>query len=188
MNKGRLSNRERREWDAEVYDVPKWKGLTTGFVKENSFPGRLTYEAFITHLRNAMSHPTPKLREPLLPSTGYTTVRDGSGIITRLRFTDSPWVRRGQYKEKITTNEVEKMANALTGRHPDATISVCYMKTEGHSGPAIYIDEERWIPVFTAEMDADSLYLVAEQLAESLAAPLRDVLETEALLAVCGRR
>jgi hypothetical protein len=44
--------------------------------------------ALIEHLRNAVSHPTVRVAER--PTTGYTTVEDGSGFVVRLRFTDSP--------------------------------------------------------------------------------------------------
>jgi hypothetical protein len=45
-------------------------------------------KAVIEHLRNALSHPTVRNTEPA--TTGYTSVPDGSGYITRMRFTDSP--------------------------------------------------------------------------------------------------
>lgn len=50
-------------------------------------PG-LAPKSIIEHLRNALSHPTVRNTQP--PTTGYTSIMDGSGIITRLRFTDSP--------------------------------------------------------------------------------------------------
>jgi hypothetical protein len=40
------------------------------------------------HIRNALSHPTVKTTNP--PTTGYTSVEDGSGRVVRMRFTDSP--------------------------------------------------------------------------------------------------
>ena len=45
-------------------------------------------KALIEHLRNALSHPT--VRETSPSTTGYTSVKDGSGYIVRMRFTDSP--------------------------------------------------------------------------------------------------
>lgn len=42
----------------------------------------------IEHLRHAVSHPTVRVAER--PTTGYTTVEDGSGFVARLKFTNSP--------------------------------------------------------------------------------------------------
>jgi hypothetical protein len=42
----------------------------------------------IAHLRHAMSHPTVK--ETTRAVTGYTTVEDGSGLVAKIRFTNSP--------------------------------------------------------------------------------------------------
>lgn len=48
----------------------------------------LNAKAVIVHLRNALSHPTVRVAER--PTTGYTTVQDGSGYVVRMSFTDSP--------------------------------------------------------------------------------------------------
>lgn len=45
-------------------------------------------KAVLAHIRNALSH--PRMRETEPPTTGYTTVDDGSGLVARLRFVDSP--------------------------------------------------------------------------------------------------
>ena len=45
-------------------------------------------KAVLEHIRNALSHPRMKATEP--PTTGYTTIEDGSGLVARLRLVDSP--------------------------------------------------------------------------------------------------
>lgn len=42
----------------------------------------------LVHVRNALSH--PRMRDTDPPTTGYTTVEDGSGLVARMRFVDSP--------------------------------------------------------------------------------------------------
>lgn len=42
----------------------------------------------LVHVRNALSH--PRMRDADPPTTGYTTVEDGSGLVARMRFVDSP--------------------------------------------------------------------------------------------------
>ncbi len=55
----------------------------------SAFPGEaVDAKAVLVHLRNALSHPTMKNTNP--PTTGYTTVEDGSGRVVRMRFTNSP--------------------------------------------------------------------------------------------------
>ncbi len=45
-------------------------------------------KAVLVHLRNALSH--PRMRETHPPTTGYTTIEDGSGFVARMKFVDSP--------------------------------------------------------------------------------------------------
>src|SRR5206468_12371426 len=54
----------------------------------DSVPGQPDLKAVLMHVRNAVSHPRMKETDP--PTTGYTTVEDGTGYVSRLRFTDSP--------------------------------------------------------------------------------------------------
>src|SRR5437762_3545132 len=77
-----------------VRDIPTSFGINLSCVKRNTFsdPPELTSSVFIEHIRNALSHPTYPEKSPRHPSTGYTTMPDGSGIISRLCFIDSPWV------------------------------------------------------------------------------------------------
>lgn len=67
------------------------------------FPGEveeLKPKAVIEHLRNALSHPTVRNTEPA--TTGYTSVKDGSGYIVRMRFTDSPDLNgKGNLREDV---------------------------------------------------------------------------------------
>lgn len=55
----------------------------------STFPNeKFDARSLIVHVRNALSHPRMKDTDP--PTTGYTTIADGSGLISRLRFIDSP--------------------------------------------------------------------------------------------------
>jgi hypothetical protein len=84
-------------WFTPVHDVPLLLGVSRRFVRKDTFqPYELTYSRFIEHLRNALSHPTSPEKEPYYSSTGYTTLPDNSGIISRFLFVDSPWVIRGE--------------------------------------------------------------------------------------------
>lgn len=69
----------------------------------STFPGEvLSARKLIEHIRNALSHPTMRVTDP--PTTGYTTIVDGSGQIVRMRFTDSPDLGfKGRVKERART-------------------------------------------------------------------------------------
>ena len=57
----------------------------------SSFPDDaegLSARAFIKHTRNALSHPRFRVTEP--PTTGYTNLKDDSGLIKRIELVDSP--------------------------------------------------------------------------------------------------
>jgi hypothetical protein len=74
------TKRHRKElWSALVYDVPGWLGMSRRSIRKYTFPCELTYERFVEHMRNAVSHPTSADKTPFHPSTGYTTIPDGSG-------------------------------------------------------------------------------------------------------------
>jgi hypothetical protein len=66
----------------------------------STFPDEvLTARKVIEHIRNALSHPTMKVTDP--PTTGYTSIVDGSGELVRMRFTDSPDLGfKGRVKDK----------------------------------------------------------------------------------------
>ena len=59
----------------------------------NTFPGEVDGRALVEHVRNALSHPRMKVTDA--PSTGYVTVEDGAGLISRIQLTDSPDVNFG---------------------------------------------------------------------------------------------
>lgn len=62
-------------------------------------------KAIIMHLRNALSHPVPSIVDH--PVTGYSTKEDGSGIIRRIVFVDSPNVTsKGEVKDVERADEI----------------------------------------------------------------------------------
>lgn len=65
-------------------------GLDDVEIREDSFEGNLTVEVFLTHLRNAMSHPTGTDLDARFPSTGYSSLPDASGMIQAIGFCNSP--------------------------------------------------------------------------------------------------
>lgn len=65
-------------------------GVSENCWVKNTFNERRTLEKLITHIRNSLSHPTNIDIKGDFPSTGFTTIKDSSGVINAFRFIDSP--------------------------------------------------------------------------------------------------
>jgi hypothetical protein len=99
-------------WSERVPDIPSSFGISLSCVRRDTFlsdPVELTYGRFIEHLRNALSHPTYPEKPPHESSTGYTTIPDGSRLVSRFRFIDSPWVQRGKIWSKYCDKNADKV-------------------------------------------------------------------------------
>ena len=88
-------------------------GLRPEMISVNTFDGKLTGEVVLKRLRNALSHPTALDINDRFPSSGYTTIPDGSGTIRRYCFVNSPDTKPcrpkepGRPKEFSTEKEAE---------------------------------------------------------------------------------
>jgi hypothetical protein len=158
-------------FNATITDVPHRWGLTRSFITCNTFPTDVTLEGVLIHVRNALSHPTVS-DGARFPSTGYTTSRDTSGLVSAFRFTDSPWVKKGavywgatskkEAKVRKTIEDFERQY-ALKGflevlHQPDGTFGIAR-------------DGEPFLPVFVIELPLPALIDLAKGLANYLAQP-----------------
>ena len=161
-------------WTDPITDIPGHWGIRRSFVVSNTFPDELTYGDFITHLRNALSHPTSPDRAPQHPTTGYTTRPDGSGVITRFCFTDSPWVDRGCIHSKASSSAEGKVKQTLKSfqkRHRGAD----EIKVENIQGKyQICRSNQTYLPVFVAELPLNALTDLAIELANHLSQPIEE--------------
>lgn len=102
-----MSAEDRSEWRQTVTDVPTRWGLRRGFVKEDTWPEPLTYERFLTSLRNACSHPTGASQTSFPASTGYTTIPGPTGKVEAFEFVDSPSVQKGTIQRPFISKNKE---------------------------------------------------------------------------------
>ena len=166
LKKGKKTN-----WDSSIQDAPPFLGIRRSFVVENTFPGEVTYEKFIEHVRNALCHPTIAEKKPNLRSTGFTTIEKGSGLIEKFSFIDSPWVDRGKLLSKASCrskDKVELFAKEFFDKHGFELV----VKSNTHTGNyEIFHGDEKdsYYPLFIAEMSADELKSLALELANYLA-------------------
>jgi hypothetical protein len=90
-----------------VDKMTSW-GLEQIQVTRYSFEENLTVAVFLTHMRNAMSHPTGTDPGCDYPSTGYNAIKDAQGMIEKVAFCDSPDTRDNRPKEWRTQAEAER--------------------------------------------------------------------------------
>lgn len=161
-------------WSEPLLDIPHQWGLDRRFVVKNTFPGLLTYERFVEHLRNALCHPTSPDKSPGLPSTGYSTIPQSSGMVGAFRFIDSPWIDRGAFyssyknkKRKSVDTALEKFAK----RYPENDLGV---SSDERGYFFVTQDGRPYVPLFVAEIPLSGLVAVALELANYLAQPIDD--------------
>lgn len=162
---------KRELWLAPVHDVPPWLGISRHFIRRDTFyPSELTYYRFIDHLRNAVCHPTSPEKRPFHPSTGYTTLPDNSGVISRFLFIDSPWVERGRIHSRASSSnelKVREHANRFEEKYTQMGLTIVANSTKYE----IWRDKEVYIPIFEAELATVSLRSLVIELANYLAQP-----------------
>jgi len=165
---------QREFWHDPIPDIGQghW-GIKRSFVATNTFPDELTYDKFITHLRNALSHPTSPDKASKHPTTGYTTLPDGSGVITTFCFTDSPWVDRGCIHSKASSSDEGKVNNTLSlfrKKHRQEANELEVRNIQGKC--QIYQGNQIYLPVFVAELPLSALTDLAIELANHLSQPV----------------
>lgn len=167
-------NRHSKEvWQEPLPDIPSRWGIKRKFVVKNTFPGELTYEGFIKHVRNAISHPTASDKDPKLPSTGYTTIPGSSGMIETFQFTDSPWVDRGRDHSRYVSSDRAKVTRELNqfnkkyDWHLEASLNTKGLYQAIH-------DSQPYRPLFVAEISLDGLISIARELANFLSQPIQE--------------
>lgn len=167
-------NRQQREfWTDAIPVIPRHWGIKLSFVVENTFPSDLTYGDFVTHLRNALSHPTSPDKAPNHPTTGYTTLPDGSGIISRFCFTDSPWVDRGRVHSKASSTKEENVIKTVDDFEKQHRPGIGLEVRRNPRGKyEVFRDNQIYLPVFKAELPLAALTEMAIDLANFLAQPV----------------
>ena len=82
-------------------------------IETNTFHGKLTGKFVLDKLRNALSHPCVLDIDDDFPSSGYTTVQDGSGTICRYCFVNSPDKKNGRPKSFDNEDEARRQLDKL---------------------------------------------------------------------------
>jgi hypothetical protein len=75
-------------------------------ILSNNLHEQISLHTIFVSLRNALSHPTNLDLKSLTPSTGYTTIKNGSNIISDYIFIDSPDVKNNRPKRFNDINQL----------------------------------------------------------------------------------
>jgi hypothetical protein len=108
-----LYNCETLITNSNFYGIEPKLVLVNNFVRETE-----TILSFLTHVRNALSHPTSVATGSAIQSTGYYSLSDEFGKISKYVFIDSPDVkvsRNGLNRAKIFNSKED--FNAFKGRN-----------------------------------------------------------------------
>jgi hypothetical protein len=150
---------------------PCW-ALTLALIAHNSFPGNVTLERMLIHMRNALSHPTAA-KATVLPATGFTTSNDPSSRLSAFRLTDSPWEKDGALHWPALPM-TEKKARAKIDSFEEEYRGEGFLDIVGSASQSrIARDGKPYLPVFVVELPLAVVINLAVELAR-LAQPTQE--------------
>lgn len=140
----------------------------------NSYVGENSLLNLLFHIRNALSHPTLIFNNVEIKSTGYTTIKDGGGIIKKYRFIDSPDVNSNNHKRQYNKNQIQ---NIIFGVGVDNTqikyglpSDISFKLVDGETNKYYLIsDGEAYIRISIIELTTYQLGLLVKNLAVFIA-------------------
>ena len=175
-----MKRHHKTAWAEPVVDLPRYFRIKRSFIITNTFGPDLTHEDFITHLRNALSHPSSRARGATgLETTGYTTVPDGSGVVTRFRFVSSPWVDRGNLLSRVCSLSEDKVKVEMETFERKHRLEFPLDVRSDGSRYRIYQGKDQYLPVFIAELSLVELTELALDLSNHLAQPTMETWDGE---------
>jgi hypothetical protein len=169
-----MDKHRKRDFRTVLGDTSDRWGLCRKFISADTFPQAEAPKAgrVLDHLRNALSHPRVVVAEDY-PSTGFTTVPDGSDAISMYRFTDSPWVDKGKLFRKACSDDrakVDALLEQFQGAYGSRDLEV--RPVDGVF--RIYRGDGKYVPVFVLELPLEAMTGLALKLSNYLAQPAND--------------
>jgi len=169
-----MKNANREIWKKPIHDVPSRFGLKRSFVETDTFSEHTTYDEFITHLRNALSHPTYSKKPQDHFSTGYISLQNQTGLIAKFIFIDSPWVSRGKIRNNVSNKNKDTVDTRLKEFKRDNP-GCGELEVKSLDGKyKIFKGTEPFTPIFKAIISIDDLKKLAKELANYLAQPTEE--------------
>lgn len=173
MTKGERKNSIfKKEVSEEIWGIDK-----NCWIK-NTFQENPTLENFITRIRNSVSHPTNIDIRSNYPSTGFTTLRNKSGIIERFRFINSPDTRNNKPKEfekPQLLNTLYERNSDLKKIHKEFPENIDYELISGSQKKYhLMRNGEPFIRISIIDLSVKQLGLFVKNLANYLAQPIQE--------------
>lgn len=144
---------------------------------KHTFNENPTLENFITRIRNSVSHPTNVDIESDFPSTGFTTIKNKSGVIDRFRFINSPDTRNNRLKEldKVQVFNTIYQRNSNNQRiHEEFPYNISYRKIPNNDEKYHLIsDGKTFIRISIIDLSVKQLGIFVKNLANYLAQPIQ---------------
>lgn len=168
--KAMKGNEKKKSFFAEEFtSVSAFWGLTPEMIMKDTFVReKVVHFDVVTHLRDALSHPTIINLENDYLSTGYTTIEPINREIAKFSFISSPDVRKGHPKNFGT--ELEAQLQLRQPGYPPAA----YVKSidNEHRKYQIWSENAAYIRIFQINISPDGLRTLLMGLSNHLSLPI----------------
>lgn len=139
---------------------------------KHTFNENPTLQNFITRIRNSVSHPTNIDIESDYPSTGFTTIKDNSGLIQKFRFINSPDTNRNRVKEFSSIEQIESYIKRGRDEFPE-DVAFEEIPNSDRKYRIIYKDKP-YVRISIIELTVKQLGNFVKHLANYLAQPIQE--------------
>ena len=184
----KVAARKQPPFTEAITDIPATWGITRSHVVNDTFPGVMTLERGLEHLRNALCHPTTSATKP--PSTSYTSIpSDDKRDIDGFTFTDSPWVDHGSTwraasKGSRNRAKLETKVATFCKTYPQAgDLGVRVAERPHEKYEIVDSSDTLYLPLAVIQMPFAAVLTLAQNLADYLAKPVHHHYEEAARLA-----
>jgi hypothetical protein len=164
----------------QAIDLSGW-GLNKECWVKNTFNEERNLQNFVERVRNSVSHPNEIDVESRYPSTGFTTIKDDSGIVKKFRFINSPDSKKN--RQKLLTMKAIEDTIYVRGKEKERIVydefpkDISYEKVEGDNSddPKFYLtyNGEPFIRISIIDLTISELKTFVKNLANYLAQPIR---------------
>ena len=147
---------------------------------KNTFNEELTLQNFITRIRNSVSHPNNIDVISEFPSTGFSTIKDETGIIKKFRFINSPDTKNNRQKFR-SKNELENtiyqkgsIQERVVFNEFPSDISYKEIEKDGKTVYGIIYNGKPFIRISIIDLTVVQLSVFIKHLANYLAQPIQN--------------
>lgn len=149
---------------------PIW-GIDKKCWMKNTFAEKHTLQNFITRVRNSVSHPKTIDIKSEFPSTGFTTIKDDSGIINKFRFINSQDTSRNRFKQFQSEKQIEGHIKRSQNEFPEG---LSYEEIPDIPGKyRLVLNDKPFARISIIDLSIKQLGLFVKSLANYLAQPVQ---------------